>query len=142
MIVLKKLGAAILSSFLFSIIWAVLYAQPEQPDYPEAWTFDEIFIIVLVVSGIIFLIGGIPSALLIDGLMKNIKFSKRIYKVMVHSLFYLLAGFLLGSLLSLLLAQEIDSFILYPSVVAALCFYLVSIGIDQVIEWSKEDQKQ
>lgn len=110
----EKLTVSILSSFILSLIMA-MYHTPTQNDQLFSPTFEDIFIVVFVVSLIIFVVGGIPASIFIDGVMKKWNFSHRVYRYLCHMALYILAGVLVGSIFSLLLTGKIDRFIFFGS---------------------------
>ncbi|WP_040980317.1 hypothetical protein [Oceanobacillus jeddahense] len=142
-LIMKKLFVAILGSFLFSSVLAIIanaQRSPEEERPPEQIGFDDAFLLVFIVSSIISIIGGIPASLIIDEIMK--KFSKRIFKYILHPILYIFAGGVVTGLFHLFLQGRIGVYLSILGMIAAFCFYIVSISINKIIQISKEQEEE
>lgn len=141
-LILKKLGVAILASLVFSAVLAIISAvlESEESRYMEGIYFDDpsVFLLVFIVTSIVFVIGGIPASILIDKLMKNISFPKRIFEHILYPILYILAGLVVGIIFTFVLDWRIEAYSLVLSMIAAFCFYIVSLIMNKIIQLFKE----
>lgn len=97
----ERIYAAILSTLIFSLVFAALGYSPEAASYEE---FSSLFYLAAIFSLPAYLIGGIASSILID---------KMISQAFLNFLAYLLAGFIVGFLTIAISLQSLHFSLVY-----------------------------
>ncbi|QQK77100.1 hypothetical protein HUG15_16970 [Salicibibacter cibarius] len=140
---LRKLAEVILAAFTFGIVVAIISSAPAEPTDPAIWSFEDTFLFVFVYSPIFFLFIGIPASIFIEGIMKKINLRNCVYTHLVHFILYVSAGSLLGTMVALFfIAEGFEVYIVVWSTIAALCFYVALIGLNKIIQFSKEHDEE
>lgn len=93
---IRKAIVAILSSIVLCLVLAWMNYTPIALRQPDTWyePFFSLFMIYMIYALPVYLLGGIPSSMLIDCLQRKITISNRIANYFVLVLLYAIAGFL------------------------------------------------
>lgn len=103
---MKRFITAIIAAILFAIIYSAISYVPESQRESSTYYlgFAEAMVFVMLYTGPIFLLIGIPLSIMIDQLIKNKK-SEYVKKLV----FYSVAGLLIGALFPLILLPGLNS---------------------------------
>ncbi|MBM7569911.1 hypothetical protein [Aquibacillus albus] len=127
---LRRLIVSLLSTVIFSLILAYMMFTPVSERNPDSWydSFGAPIPILLLITGLAYLVGGIPISIFID---------KNVEKEIIKLIFYLIAGFIVGvltiTIVSLLSGGPITfsffAFGIYGSVGSSIFFIFMILTI-------------
>jgi hypothetical protein len=138
---LQKLGVALISSIFFCFIltaWQYIPMSERQPN-TYYFSFSELMIIYLLYATPVYLLGGIPSSIIIDKINQRKIFSSVIKVYFFNISLYALAGIITGFLFLIIISKGqifSEAFHIGPflviSAIASLLFFHVSIVIKKL----------
>ncbi|MDV2582897.1 hypothetical protein [Alkalibacillus haloalkaliphilus] len=116
--------SAVLSAFMVAFIYVLVAFISNPADDP---IFFELFVITLLITGLIYLIAGIPISIYIDRSIKKLRTSWQRYIAGVCS--YSIAGAFIGALVHILFGQEVElnaimGMALYGTVAANIYYHV------------------
>ncbi|WP_134685812.1 hypothetical protein [Brevibacillus migulae] len=109
---LKKIIVAILSSILFCLALAWFSYSPAKEGEPDVyhWTYWSLFMVYMIYAAPVYLLGGVPCAVLIDRLIGKLGDANKVIDYVRCLSAYMLAG-LLTTYLFLVIISEGDLFV-------------------------------
>lgn len=121
----RRIIIALLSTIIFSMILAIIMYTPISDRHLNTWydPFGAWISFLLMITGVAYLLGGVPISSLID---------KYVDKEIIKLPFYLMAGFLVGCITIMItfatISLEILSFGIYGAVGSLIFFTFMSLN--------------
>lgn len=117
----NRIIAALVSTLIFSLFYALLVYTPEAARLENHWyeSFSSLMILPAIFTLPAYLIGGVPLSILID---------RRVKVPFLQMFLYLLAGFIVGILTVVISFKTINLEVLYfglYGLLASFIFYLL-----------------
>ena len=140
--ILRKFIIAVVSAVIFSLFFAFIQYVPKDEQEPNVlyMSFFEIISASAIYSAPVFILGGIPSTILIDKINKRWAFSSRLSFYFLNFVLYLIAGIITTGIFVLILSKgswhfNVMFFVLGS--LASLLFYHISL-IHKKVEGSND----